>query len=310
MLTRDDQAWFFKTQASIGALEPHADTFREFIKSLEFREDRPVWSLPADWSEQAGGGMRIATLSFGDPSTPIELSVIPLPVIGDNERQYVLSNVNRWRGQLALPPLSIDELDGATETIETAAGAAIVADMTGWSSGSMAPTGPFSEGTGTTSAPHPPASTQRQNSSSAGGSSPIEYETPEGWKTLPASGMRVAAFSVGEGEQAAEITVIPLGPQAGSLLDNINRWRQQIELAPIKSDELAASVSEIDVGDDQGQYAELIGSNERANGQAIFAVAVETTNRTWFIKMMGAQSTVERQRDHFRAFASSIRFND
>ena len=60
--------------------------------------DRPAFTvrLPEGWSEQPGSGMRLATYTIGE--TSIDFSLIALSV-GDT-----VSNVNRWRGQVGLPP--------------------------------------------------------------------------------------------------------------------------------------------------------------------------------------------------------------
>lgn len=69
------------------------------------------WTLPAGWSEVPGSGMgRVATFrADGDP--PVEISVTKFP--GDVGGP--LANVNRWRRQVGLGPIS--SLDGAVEAL-------------------------------------------------------------------------------------------------------------------------------------------------------------------------------------------------
>lgn len=67
-----------------------------------------------------------------------------------------------------------------------------------------------------------------------------EWTVPDGWTQQPGSGMRHATLQIGDG--GPELTVIALPtPDGGDeyLLSNINRWREQIQLAPIQSDQLA-----------------------------------------------------------------------
>ena len=76
------------------------------------------WTLPKGWTESvSGGGMRYATLK---PTTPgkIDVSVVVLPGPAGGE----LANVNRWRGQIGLPPLDDAALAGARKRLESGAG--------------------------------------------------------------------------------------------------------------------------------------------------------------------------------------------
>lgn len=58
------------------------------------------WELPQGWSEARTGGMRFATLKAPVPGK-LDISVVMLPGAAGGE----LANVNRWRGQIKLPPV-------------------------------------------------------------------------------------------------------------------------------------------------------------------------------------------------------------
>lgn len=69
--------------------------------------DSLAWSAPADWESRAGSAMRKATYIIkGADGATAELAITAFPgdVGGD------LANVNRWRNQLQLPPISAAEL--------------------------------------------------------------------------------------------------------------------------------------------------------------------------------------------------------
>lgn len=83
------------------------------------------WTLPKGWTESAGGQMRFATLK--PPVTgKIDGSVVVLPGPAGGE----LANVNRWRGQIGLPPLDEAGLAAARRVIRTKAGPLRVYDFT------------------------------------------------------------------------------------------------------------------------------------------------------------------------------------
>lgn len=86
------------------------------------------WSTPKGWTERGSDGMRAATLV---PPGGGELTVIALP--GDVGGE--LANVNRWRGQIGLPPLGEAALGEARQDVRSRAGAVAVYDFTGGEGG-------------------------------------------------------------------------------------------------------------------------------------------------------------------------------
>lgn len=84
------------------------------------------WMTPAGWTEHAGSGMRAATFELPQEAGRAEVTVVALP--GDVGGE--LANVNRWRGQIALAPLSEAQLAGARARVRSRAGAVAVYDFT------------------------------------------------------------------------------------------------------------------------------------------------------------------------------------
>ncbi len=68
---------------------------------------------------------------------------------------------------------------------------------------------------------------------------PIEWHVPPAWQKGPDSGSRYATFLTFE-DNAAELSITKLGKEAGSLLANVNRWRQQMGLMRLEDFELDA----------------------------------------------------------------------
>jgi len=83
------------------------------------------WTLPKGWTEEKGSGMRFATLK---PATPgkIDASVVVLPGAAGGE----LPNVNRWRGQIGLPPIDEAALGAARREVKSKAGKIALFDFT------------------------------------------------------------------------------------------------------------------------------------------------------------------------------------
>ena len=83
------------------------------------------WALPKGWTETPGSGMRYATLT-PPGAGKLEMSVVVLPGPAGGEP----ANVNRWRGQIGLPPLEDDALAATRKTVPSKAGAVAVYDFT------------------------------------------------------------------------------------------------------------------------------------------------------------------------------------
>lgn len=84
------------------------------------------WSAPASWEARAGSAMRKGTYILkGADGATAELAITAFPgdVGGD------LANVNRWRGQLQLPPIGPAELTLALERFQSNGLAIAVAEM-------------------------------------------------------------------------------------------------------------------------------------------------------------------------------------
>ena len=83
------------------------------------------WTVPTGWKEKAGTGMRAATFELPSDIGRVEATVVALP--GDVGGE--LANVNRWRGQIALPPMTPAQLAAARKGVRAPAGAVAVYDF-------------------------------------------------------------------------------------------------------------------------------------------------------------------------------------
>jgi hypothetical protein len=79
------------------------------LASASQAEDQPVpqWSVPAGWTKlDQQKPMRYATYVAGEGAAKVEIQVSVFP--GDVGGLH--ANVNRWRGQVGLPPITPDQL--------------------------------------------------------------------------------------------------------------------------------------------------------------------------------------------------------
>jgi hypothetical protein len=73
-----------------------------------------------------------------------------------------------------------------------------------------------------------------------------KYTIPDGWTLAADKPTRIVTITKGKAEMYLS------GPFGGTLLENINRWRKEIGLRELRSDELAGGVKEIPYGKGNG----------------------------------------------------------
>ena len=114
--------------ASAGAMPPEGAAQPGAPGSEVAPPPRPAgglrWSLPKGWTEEVAGGMRYATLR-APVQGKVDVSVVVLPGPAGGE----LANVNRWRGQIGLPPTDDAALAAARKVLATKAGPVNVYDF-------------------------------------------------------------------------------------------------------------------------------------------------------------------------------------
>jgi hypothetical protein len=86
------------------------------------------WTLPVSWQETACGEMRLASFSVkNENGQTADVSIIALPGMAGGD----LNNVNRWRGQVGLPPIAEEELGKLAESVDVGGSAGVLFDQAG-----------------------------------------------------------------------------------------------------------------------------------------------------------------------------------
>jgi hypothetical protein len=119
--------------------------------------------------------------------------------------------------------------------------------------------------------------------------------------------VRLVVFHVADEGQTAEIGITALSDDGGGTLANVNRWRNQVGLAPISEDQLNEVVRPIEVSGSKGVYVDMAGPEKKPT-QRILGVAVERGGKAWFFTMKGPLEIVGKQEPTFEAFLRSVRF--
>ena len=91
--------------------------------------------------------------------------------------------------------------------------------------------------------------------------SPVSWELPADWQQLPGREFRYATIKIKAEPEALELVVSKLGKEAASVLDNVNRWRGQIQLDSIGKDKLDEVTKTIDVAGVRVTLVNMIGTS-------------------------------------------------
>jgi hypothetical protein len=139
----------------------------------------------------------------------------------------------------------------------------------------------------------------------------LEWDTPAGWSELPKTSMRVANMRVA-GNEKAECYLVLLGGDSGGLASNVDRWRSQISLPPLAAGELEKLEHVQLLGRDAvvvdfvGTWKGMGGTENDAGWRLIGALQIDAGGSA-FLKMTGPDALVAAEKEHFLAFARSLR---
>ncbi len=73
-----------------------------------------AWTAPAHWKAKAAGSMRKGSYAVAGDGGEADVSVTAFP----NNVGGELANINRWRGQVALPPITEGQLEASVTRTE------------------------------------------------------------------------------------------------------------------------------------------------------------------------------------------------
>jgi hypothetical protein len=159
--------------------------------------------------------------------------------------------------------------------------------------------------------PAPGVNNPHGGMSSSAGKPSVEGKVPASWGPGRASSMRLASYlAKGDGEAAADISLVVMGGQAGGLLPNVNRWRQQVGLDPVDQQGLEKSSQKVMTPLGEAVIVDLVAPGAVANAALdgrIIAATLSLDTEVWFYKMRGNQDVVGREKQGFLDWIASAR---
>lgn len=158
-----------------------------------------------------------------------------------------------------------------------------------------------------------------QPSASAGSSSDLKFQAPDGWVSeQPSSSMRVAQYKLPGDAGDANLVVYYFGPgQGGSVDANLERWIGQMQQpdgsssrAKAKTETTTVNGMNLTLLDVTGNFNAGDMTGGGGSGQAtpdarMRAAVIETPRGAYYIKLVGPAKTVERWDAGYMAFIKS-----
>ncbi len=152
----------------------------------------------------------------------------------------------------------------------------------------------------TETAPATAPSAPTPTASAPAAPSQFKWTVPADWKETKPGPMQQARFTVPEKDGAqAEVAVSVFPSDTGGTLQNVNRWRAQLGLAPVTESGLANLVAPLSAAPN----ALLVDLSN--NDKRMLVAIVPRESIWWFYKLTGGTPAVARAREEFIGFVSS-----
>ena len=288
-----------------------------------------AWQAPDDWKKEAVSQFLTAayTLPGGGRVTVSKLG-------GDGGG--LAANINRWRGQLGFEPLDDKDVSGQPLKVTDSNEEMLLFNLTKLDSvddtpGILAGVLPLKLETWYFKFSGPVSVLRKSEglfmeflrsvriagskklapAPTSSGGKKIHVTAPDGWTSSEGSSMRVASFSIaGRDGASADVSVVPLPGDAGSILDNVNRWRSQLQLSPLTSADDPALGKREQSPAGEIFISHMISIEPMADGKksAIGTAIMKRPGMTWFFKITGEATLVQENLEKFDSFVRSATF--
>jgi hypothetical protein len=127
------------------------------------------------------------------------------------------------------------------------------------------------------------------------------------WRPMVGSAMRKGSFLIeGDYGAVADCAITAFPGDVGGDLANVNRWRAQLQLPPLRAEELPAVLETRQVGVLTVKVYETVGGPE-ADRQRVLGAIIPYDGATWFVKLSGPDALVAGERAAFHALLQTLR---
>ncbi len=155
-------------------------------------------------------------------------------------------------------------------------------------------------------APAAPGSDMASTAVPTAEGSDLAWTAPAGWKAKAPGAMRKGSFTVPGPEGDADLSITAFPGDVGGELANLNRWRGQIQLAPLAAGDLATATTRLQQNGLGFVLVDFVSSSATKPARIVGAM-VPVNGATWFFKLMGPDATVSAAKPAFLTFLQTVR---
>ena len=316
--------YFVKATDRIARLALAESEFRSVVEKFAVDPDSgsPKFELPAGWSlkllDNSGAGIGLAEMiaeiivEVADGRIRFTVSKYQMPREQALWNEYLLGQINRWRGQVELPPTNVDDMKRDLPMIPRVGGTfpayLFVAQSTRASSTTTKDAITAKE------APQNAPTKQPDDASIPPPRSPLKliFDKPEGWEIQAPMPYREATFKVTKDGKEAEVTV---STARDSPVQNAAMWVGQV-LSSNDRSKLASlakkTVDEAEPFQAGKRTAKLytIRESEQPDARSLLVVSIPMGDNgmSVFVKLNCELRLMEQLKSTFLSFVNTLRW--
>ncbi len=310
--------YFVKATDRIARLTLAESGFRTVVEqfAVDPNSGSLKFELPAGWSlkllDNSGAGIGIAEMiaeinfEVGDGRIRFTVSKYDMPREQAMWDDYLLGQINRWRGQVELGPTTVADMKRDLPQIPRVEGSfpAYLFDANGGGASSS-----------TAKEPRPIAPREQPGAKSpppARSSLNLVYEKPEGWEIQEPVPFREATFKVIDGAQVGEVTV---STARDAPLQNAAMWVGQV--MSISDPTMLESLAKKTLDDAEpilagARTAKLyaIRASDQPDARSLLVVSIPMGDNgmSMFVKLNCELRMMEQVKSTFLSFVKSLRW--
>ncbi len=130
----------------------------------------------------------------------------------------------------------------------------------------------------------------------------LTWTAPSAWAAKPLGVMRKGSYTVKRDGGEADLSITAFPGATGGLEANLNRWRGQVGLASLPSEEVVAATEKLEANGLPVTVCDYAGGGNR-----IVGAIVPYGGNSWFFKLSGPDAVVAAEKPDFLEFLKTVK---
>jgi hypothetical protein len=131
----------------------------------------------------------------------------------------------------------------------------------------------------------------------------IAWTAPSNWTAKPLGPIRKGSFAIGD----ADLSITAFPGDVGGLLANLNRWRGELQLAPLTQADLPTATVTVPSADPALRFLVVDMAGNPGTPTRTLGAILPVGSDTYFFKLKGPDATVAAAKADFLAFLATVK---